>query len=51
VAQTYTGNFKWLNRRWPITQEECRRCEKKLLLMSPWNDFWFEFRRRFNKLR
>jgi hypothetical protein len=45
--KTCTGNFKWLSRRWPITQEERRRREKKLLLVGPWNEFWFECRRHF----
>lgn len=45
--KTCTGNYKWLSRRWPITQEERRRREKKLLLVGPWRDFWFESRRHF----
>jgi len=44
---TCSGNFNWLNRRWPITQEERRRRDEKHVLVGEWTEFFFELRRQF----
>ena len=45
--QVCSGNFSWLKRRCPITQEERRRQEQRHQLIGKWTDFIFECRRQF----